>query len=178
MCRVSLYACRPVQPLLGLTWADTCSTSGHHPTRGHERQRGEALLTLAAVMARHHGTRPHGGGLAGPFIGDNTTHLTVYYQAPFIGDRPVNPTSQLHQCVGFNRQVARHNAVEPKLHSSGNRSASIEVAVERKVMLDVDRPLHPAVIGVHLGSTSSVPLYHQQERPDMDATVRAARLLS
>src|SRR5215213_3589303 len=100
-------------------------------------------------MARHHGTRPHGGGLAAPFVGDNTTHLAIYYQASSIGDRPVDPTSQFHQCVGFDRQVARHDAVELKLYSSGNRNVSIEVAIERKVILDDGRPLHPAMIGIH-----------------------------
>src|SRR4051812_964451 len=75
---------RRLQPVLGLTWADTGSESGHHPDvrprapppRAHPE---EAFLPLADVMARHHGSRPHGGGLAAPFIGDNTTDLAIYY---------------------------------------------------------------------------------------------------
>src|SRR3954451_9735774 len=128
-------------------------------------------------MAGHHGTGPHGGGLTHPFIGDNATHLAVYHQASLISYRPMNPTSQLHQCVGFDRQVAPQDAAKPKLHSSGNRSVSIEAAVEGNIILEVDGPLHPAVIGIHFALTSPAPLCHHHELPDMDVTARAARIL-
>jgi hypothetical protein len=131
-------------------------SSSHHPAATPQPPRrlcDTFLLTFAVVVARYHGTGPHGGGLAA-FIGDGTTHLTVYDQVPFVGDRPVNPTSQLHQRVGFDRQVARHDAVELELHSSGNRSIAVEMAIKREVILDDDRPLHPAVIAVHFNSTS------------------------